>query len=284
MSIAAVIGADAFGGAIAHKISARDRFGEVRLIDPSVGIAAGKAMDIQQAAAVESFHTKVTAHRDIDAVTGASVIVLTREARTADGASAEETDLANLRRASAFNRRAVIVCADPSHRRVVGRGVSDLGIPRRQLIGSAPAAFQSALRAIVGVELRCSPSEVALAVLGTPPEHVVIPWNEVTVRGYPLSSQLTPTRLGLLRTRAPSVWPPGPYTVASTTARVSEAVIAGSEMRGLSVFYVLDGELGTRGTSAAVTVELGATGVTRVLEPELTVQERVQLETALLAP
>ncbi len=55
-------------------------------------------------------------------------------------------------------------------------------------------------------------------------------------------------------------------------------------MRGLSVFYVLDGELGTRGTSAAVTVELGATGVTRVLEPELTVQERVQLETALLAP
>ena len=278
MSIAAIIGAGSLGGAIAHKLSARGRFSEVRLIDAASGVAAGQALDIQQAAAVESFHTRVTAHDDLDAVTGTSVILL---ARPVGDHRDDETDVAMLRRAFLFNQRAVIICADPGHRRLVGRGVSELEIPRTQLIGSAPAAFQSALRAIVGVEIRCSASEVTLAVLGTPPEHVVIPWSTSTVRGYPLSSQLSAARLMRLQTRIASVWPPGPYTVASATARVCEAVETGSEMKGLSVFYCLDGEHGVRGTPAAVTVELGTTGVTRVVEPSLTVQERVRLDSAL---
>ena len=46
---------------------------------------------------------------------------------------------------------------------------------------------------------------------------------------------------------------------------------------------MLNGELGARRTTAAVTVELGPGGVTRILEPALTIQEQVQLETALLA-
>ena len=278
MSIAAIVGAGSLGGAIAHKLSARDRFSEVRLIDAAGGVAAGQALDIQQAAAVEHFRTRVTAHTDLDGVTGASVIVI---ARGVEDDGADKTQLATLERTFLFNRRAVIVCADPSHRPLVGRGVSMLEIPRRQLIGSAPAAFQSALRAIVGVEIRCSAAEVSLAVLGTPPEHVVVPWNEATVRGYPLGSQLSAPRLMRLQARIRNLWPPGPYTTASATAQVCEAIAGGSGMKGLSVFYSLDGELGARGTTAAVTVELGATGVIRVLEPELTVQERVQLDSAL---
>lgn len=275
-----MIGADSLGGAIAHKLAARDRFTEIRLIDAAAGIAAGKALDIQQAAAIESFHTRVSAHCDLGAVAGASVVVLTRPVA---GARGDDMDLMALSHVAVFNRRAVIVCADPAHRSIVRRGVAELSVPRRRLIGSAPAAYQSALKAIVGVELRCSASEVSVAVLGTPPQHLVIPWSAATARGYPLSSQLSPSRLGRLQARAPRAWPPGPYAGASATARICEAVAGGSGMKGLSVFYALDGEFDARGTSAAVTVELGTAGVTRVLEPSLTVQERVQLETALLA-
>ncbi len=283
MSIVAVVGADALGGSIAHKLSARGRCEAVRLIDPAGGIAAGKALDIQQAGAVEGFHTRVTGHDDLDAAVGAAVIVVAGPAGGPDGGGGEDAALAALRRLRVIARHAVCVCAGVSHRRLIGRAVAELGIPRRQVLGTAPAALQSALRAIVALELRCSAADVSLAVLGTPPDHLVVPWSAATARGCALSHLLEPPRLARLRARAGLVWPPGPYALASVTARACEAVAVGAGRWALSCFTVLDGELGMRGTSAAVTVELGSSGVTRILEPALTAQEQVQLETALLA-
>ena len=186
MSIVAVLGAGTLGGSIAHKIAARDRFNEVRLIDPAQGVAGGKALDIQQSAAVERFGTRVTAHGELDAAAGADAVVLADTAGSMDGphdADGGEQALETLRRLYRFNRRAFIICGGVLHRRVVERAVAELAISRRRVIGAAPAALQSALRAIVAVELRCPPGDVSLAVLGRPPEHLVIPWNEATVRG-----------------------------------------------------------------------------------------------------
>ena len=293
-TIVAVVGADALGGSIAHKLAGRGRCAAVRLIDPAGGIAAGKALDIQQAGAVEGFHTRVTAHDDLDAACGADVVVL---AGPADGAAAarrgpacreqaggeDDAALAALRRLRSLARRAVCVCAGVGHRSLVGRAVTELGMPRQQVLGTAPAALQSALRAIVALELRCAAADVSVGVLGAPPEHLVVPWSAATARGCPLSHLLAPPRLARLRDRARLVWPPGPYALASVTARVCEAVAAGAGPRAVSCFTVLDGELGVRRTVAAVPVELGPTGVTRILEPALTARERVQLETALQA-
>ncbi len=295
MSIVAVVGADELGGSIAHKLAGRGRCAAVRLIDPAGGITAGKALDIQQAGPVEGFHTRVTAHDDLDAAGGADVVVIAGPAGAAgpadgadasageDAGGAEDAALAALRRLRLVARHAVCICAGVGHRGLVGRAVAELGMPRRQVLGTAPAALQSALRAIVALELRCSAADVSLAVLGAPPERLVVPWSAATARGYPLGHLLAPPRLARLRDRARLVWPPGPYALASVTARACEAVATGAGPRALSCFTVLDGELGMRGTTAAVTVELGPAGVTRILEPALTVQEQVQLETALQA-
>lgn len=283
MSIAAIVGAGALGGALAHKLAARGRFAEVRLIDADAGTAAGKALDIQQAGAVERFDTKVAAHDHVDAAGGAAVVVIAGAAGGPAAGDSGEAALSALRRLRLSARRAVWVCAGVSHRRLIGRAVAELPLPRRQVIGTAPAALQSALRAIVALELRCSPADVSLAVLGAPPEHLVVPWSTATARGCALGHLLEPARFARLRERARRVWPPGPYTLASATARVCEAIVAGAAPQGLSCFAVLDGELGARGASAAVTVELGRAGITRILEPSLTVQERVQLDTALVS-
>ena len=285
MSIVAVLGAGALGGAIAHKIASRGRIHEVRLIDPAAGIAAGKALDIQQAAAIERFDTRLTAHGDLDAAAGVDAAVL---ADTADGGDAGERDgsaaaIDTVRRLHRFNRRAVIIGAGEGHRPVVERAVAELGIPRRQVIGAAPAALQSALRAHVAVELRCAPADVSLAVLGRPPERPVVPWSEATARGYTLSRVLDAATLARLQARVPLVWPPGPYALASATARLCEAAVGQAGMKGLACFAVLDGELGARGIAAAVTVELDNGGVTRIVEPALAGRELVELETALVA-
>ena len=220
---------------------------------------------------------------NLDAVSDATVIVLAGAVRTVETPGEKNNDLETLEKLQAFNRRAVVICAGVYHRRLVELGVSTLRIPRAKLIGSAATALQAALQAIVAIELRCSSSDVSLAVLGKPPNHLVVPWSAVTVRGLLLVQQISPTRFSRLKARARLVWPPGPYTLASATTRVCETIIDGSGLRGLTCFAVMNDELGARRTAAAVTVELGINGVTRILKPSLTVQERVQLETALAA-
>ena len=148
-----------------------------------------------------------------------------------------EQALETLRRLYRFNRRAFIICGGVLHRRVVERAVAELAISRRRVIGAAPAALQSALRAIVAVELRCPPGDVSPAVLGRPPEHLVIPWNEATVRGYALSRLLDAPTLARLQAQARLVWPPGPYTLASATARAVRDGNRPGRAAGTDVLY-----------------------------------------------
>ena len=280
-SMVAIVGAGTLGGSLAHKLAARDRVDEIRLIDEARGVAAGKSLDIRQAGAVERARANVVAHADLTAAAGAAAIVLAGPATTTDAEWDEARGLELLARIASLDRRAVIVCAGASHRRLVQRGVSDVGLPRHRLIGSAPYGFESALRAIVAVELRCAASQVSLTVLGAPPVGAVVPWSQATVRGLAISHAAEPPRLARLPQKVPRLWPPGPYTLASAAARVSEAIVDATDRRGLPCFVVLDGEAGVRGKAAAMPVEVSARGVSRVLEPRLSVQERVLLENAL---
>jgi len=280
MSIVAIIGAGMLGGSLAHKLAARGRFDEVRLIDELRDIAVGKALDIQQAAAIETFHTTLRADGDLGAAVGADVVVITGPAEATETEWSEESGLPLLDQVAAADPRAIIVCAGASHRRLIERAVVELEIPRRRLIGSAPEGLRAALAAIVALELGCPASEVALTVLGAPPEHTVIPWSQATVGGLALDQHLPAVALARLREKLSRLWPLGPYALAAAAGRVSEAVIDGIG-RNPACFVVLDGELGTRGRSTAMRVELSTGGVVNVTEPSLSVQERVELETAL---
>ena len=174
MSIVAIIGAGALGGTIAYRLAARDRVREVRLIDDALDVATATALDIQQSAAVQPFSTRVTAHRDLHAVVGADVLVLAGPVHTHVQPEGDHTawtvddGLRVIQQLATLNTRGVTVCAGGSHRRLVERGVATSCLPRHRLIGSAPYAFQLALRAIVAVELNCSAMDVSLSVLGHP--------------------------------------------------------------------------------------------------------------------
>ena len=280
MSIVAVVGAGALGGAIAHKLAAGDRVREIRLVDTNDTVAAGKALDIQQAGAVERFGTTIVAHRELHAVMGASVIVLAGPVAEPEAEWSQEESLALLAQLANLNRRAVTICAGSTHRQLVERGVANGFQSRHRLIGSAPFAFQTALRAVVAVDLECSALDVSLTVLGALPERVVVPWSQVAVRGTRLSRLLSPQRLAKLQRKVPQVWPPGPYSLAAAAARMCETVVHGRTV-GLPCCVVLDGELGVRGKAAAVTAIFNTSGLTDVIEPSLSAQERVALETAL---
>lgn len=274
MPFIAIIGAGPIGGAVAHKAASRDRVGGLRLIDEAESVAQGKALDILQSAPLEGFATRVTASGDLGAAAGAAVIVIADAAAT-QAEHSGETGLALLRAVSRIDTRAPILFAGAAPRELMHRAVSELKVDRQRMVGSAPFALESALRALAGLAVDASGVEVSLRVLGIPPREAVVGWEEGSVFGQPLSAHLTPHEIAALTGRIPGLWPPGPYALASAAARVAEAIVDGSRRR-FSCFVPLE-RLGV----AAMPVELGPDGVIRLLPPCLTRQEQTRLDNAL---
>ena len=97
--------------------------------------------------------------------------------------------------------------------------------------------------------------------------------------GFPLASRLPPHEIAAITARLPSLWPPGPYALASAAARVAEAMVLGAR-REFSCFVSM--ETGSfRDAVAAMPVELGRQGIKKVAAPALTRQEQTLLENAI---
>lgn len=278
MGFIAIIGAGALGGAIAHKLAGRDRVAEVRLVDPEGRIAEGKALDIQQSSPIEAFSCRVTGATSFKAAVGADVIVLA-DAAASGSEYAGEPGLSLVRELARAGSTAPIVCAGAAQRELIAKAVIELRLPRVRLIGSAPAALESALRAIAGLMIDGSGVEVCLRVVGVPPRAAVVAWEEATVGGQPLSSYLPAHVIAALNARIPGLWPPGPYALASAAARVIESLVHGSRRRYCCFVSLEQGAL--REAVAAMPVMLRPGGVARVVEPTLTRQEQTMLENAI---
>lgn len=270
----AIIGAGSLGGTLAHTLALSDRVREIRLIDPEERIAQGKALDIRQSSPIEGFATAVTAAGSIAAIAGAAVVVVADPASGTDAYSGEE-GLALLRRVNAIEAMAPIVCAGASQRELMHRALAELHVPPARIIGSAPVALESALRALAGLSLDASGVPIVLSVVGVPPRDAVVGWEEASISGQPLAAHLPAHVIAALNSRIAGLWPPGAYSLASAASRVVEAIIMESRQRH-SCFVSVGRE-----SVASMPVELGPEGVRRVIEPVLTRQERTRLENGL---
>lgn len=274
-----VLGAGELGGLVAHALAKRAVAAQICLIDDKGRVAEGKALDIMQAAPVEGFPATVAGSTDIALAGGATVIVIA----DAFGAAEFQGDagLALLKRARDFSPKSLIVCAGASQREVVERGVRELHVSRSRLIGSAPEALVSGVRAIVAAELRTSPRDVALTVAGVPPDHIVVPWDDASVGGFALRKLIGEPVQRRLDAAIARVWPPGPYALAAAAAKVIDTISGRSE-RVVTCFVAPDDANGMRTRTAALPVRLNRSGVVDVVMPELNARDRVRLDNAML--
>jgi malate dehydrogenase len=275
----AIVGAGELGGAVAHVLARRDAVRSIVLADESGRVAAGKALDIAQAAPVESFATQITGTTDLATVAGSSVVVVAD--RAVQGPWSTDEGLLLLKRLMQTAPRAVFVCAGPSSRELVERGVRELRIDRRRLLGTAPEALAAGARALVALSANSSPRDVAITVLGVPPSHTVIPWQDATIGGFALTRRLDEPARRTLAVRIARLWPPGSYALASAAAAVVEAM-AGRTRRTACCFVVPDAGSGTRARAAALPVRVDAAGIAEIIEPTLSVVEQVALDNAMM--
>ena len=279
MTTVSILGAGELGGSVAHALARAERAGRVVLIDEGGTIAAGKALDIQQSGAIDGFHTRVEGTQDLTRVTGCTVCVVADSGRPAAEWQGE-SGLAMMRRLKAFVGEAPIVFAGAGQADLLLAAVREAGFKRERVVGSSPEALAAAARAIVALEAECSPSEVALSVLGTPPSGFVVPWSDASIAGHSVERVLTQVQVRRIEARVALLWPPGPQALGAAAARVVEAIVT-SARRAPGVLTVLGGEFGVRNCVGVLACLLGPGGIAEVRLPVLNSRERVQLETAL---
>ncbi len=229
----AIVGAGDLGGTLASIAASLDLARTVHLIDDSGQLAAGKALDIAQSAPILGFATRVTGGTDVTAASGARVVVIADRAAVGEWPADEATKV--LQRLSFGASGSVIVCAGAEHRELVERAVRTLAWPRTRILGTAPEALAGALRAMVALEVNGSSKDVALAVLGVPPGHAVVPWGDATIGGIAATRVLDEPARRRLAALAGPLWPPGATALASAAAAALEVILGGSRRR-LSVF------------------------------------------------
>jgi malate dehydrogenase len=279
VTTAAIIGAGEIGGAVAHALARREWASRILLVDAGGSAAAGKALDIQQSGAIEGFGTELRGTTDASRIIGCDVCIVADRFGPGSDWQGDEA-FAQLARVIASVPGIPIVFAGATHAALIAQLAREAGVSRGLLIGSSPEAFGSAVRSIVAMEARCSPTEVMLNVLGTPPAGLVIPWSEASIGGFALERVLSPVQLTRLTARAARLWPPGPFALGQAAACVAAAVLHSSR-RAFSVLTLLAGEFGVRGRVGAVPAILSTTGIVHTRVPSLSGRERVELETAL---
>jgi malate dehydrogenase len=280
MATVAILGAGDIAAACAQALTARDRVQRILLIDSAVRAAAGKALDIQQMGAIRGFHTRLDATDDESRVVGCAACVIADRFGPGSPEWLGEDGLALIKRISAIVPDAPFVFAGSTQADVMHAASQEARMPRYQLIGSGTEALASAVAAIIAIEARCSPAEVSVATLGTPPSAFVVPWSDAAIAGYALERVMSQVQLRRIEARVARLWPPGPYVLGAAAARVVEGVLLSSR-RSYNVLTVLAGEFGVRNRIGAIPALLASRGIVHTRVPVLNTRERVQVESAL---
>ena len=278
MTIVAIIGAGPLGGALAQALAERDRVSEVRLIDPEGRIADGKALDLQQSAPVAQFSTRLTAAQAYAAAAGADAIVFADPIAT--GEIAGDAGLPIVRQIARLDAEAPLLFAGGMARTLMATAITELRVAPRRVLGSAPLALESSVRALTAALLDVSPSDLSIGIAGVPPRHAVIGWDAATAFHQPIGSVLPAHQMAGLTARLSALWPPAPYALASAAARVAEALAHGSRHRYTCFAAVDIADVG-RNVIAAVPVEIRKGGLVRTLTPALSRREWTLFENGL---
>jgi malate dehydrogenase len=276
-----ILGAGELGSAAARQLAVAEIVHRVILVDPAGTVAAGKALDIAQAAPIDGSSTRIEGSTDESAVVGADVLLVADRADMSGTAGEWQDDdgAALLGRATYLNPRALVICAGARQLDLVERAVRLQGRSRHRIVGTAPEALRAAVVAMTALEARADPREVSLTVVGRPPAHLIVPWENASIAGQRAADVLTPPAIARLDGRLARLWPPGPMALASAATSVLRAIATGG--RSLHTVFVSAASPDGRGRAGMLPVRVAADGVAEVVAPVLSTRDRVRLDTAL---
>ncbi len=286
----ALIGAGQIGGTMALLAGQRE-LGDVVLVDLLEGVAKGKALDLQETRGVSKFDVNLTGGgtSDYKVIEGADVCIVTAGVPRKPGMSRDDLLKVNLeaitRVAQGIKAYApnafVIVVTNPLDSMVYAL-YKITGFPRNRVVGMAGVLDSARFQYFVAEAAGCSPQDVIGPVLGGHGDDMVPLARYCSVKGIPLTKVLEKAKIDAIieRTRKGggeivALLGTGSafYTPAASAVSMAESYLR-DQKRTMACSALLEGQYGVKGLFLGVPVVIGAGGVEKVVEIELTDEEK----------
>jgi malate dehydrogenase len=288
-----VVGAGNVGATTAQRIAEKELARRVVMVDVAEGIPQGKGLDQWQSAPIEGFDARVIGTNGYDETHGSDVVVITAGIARKPGMSRDDllnTNAGIVKQVSENIRQSspdaiVIVVSNPLDvMSWVAKEVT--GFPRERVIGMAGVLDTARYRAFLAEAMDVSVRDIQAMVLGGHGDTMVPLVSYTSVSGIPVTQLLERETLDAIvdRTRnggaeivkhlkTGSAY----YAPSAGAVQMVEAIVK-DQKRILPCAAWLEGEYGMSGLFLGVPCKLGRGGLERVIEVELTAEERSALE------
>ncbi len=305
-----VVGAGNVGATVANVLATKDFCSEVVLVDIKEGFPQGKAMDIMQTAHMLNFDTTVTG---VTALPGdengyaptanSDVVVVTSGMPRKPGMTREQLVGVNAKivksvvdQALKFSPNAYFIIISNPMDTMTYLTLKDTKLPRNRILGQGGMLDSSRFRYFLSKALNAAgypatPTDVDGMVIGGHNDKTMVPLVSIaTWRGVPVTQLLSKEALddvvaqtkvggatltGLLGT---SAW----YAPGAAAAAMVEAIALDAKKLIPCCVY-LEGEYGESDLCVGVPVVLGANGLEKIVEIELTGEEKEKFEASVAA-
>ena len=296
-----VVGAGFYGSTTAQRLAEYDIFDEVVLIDIVEGKPEGLALDMNQSRPIEGFETKVTGQttgssgEGYEAIAGSDIVIITAGLPRKPGMSRMDLIETNAKIVRNVTENVVkhapeavlIVVSNPLDE-MTALAAKVSGFPAQRVIGQAGMLDTARFTNFVAEKAGVPVGSVRTLTLGSHGDTMVPVPSACTVDGKPLTGVLaaedieelvTRTRNGGAEVVALLKTGSAYYAPSAAAARMARAVAedSGSVM---PVCAWVDGQYGISGVYLGIEAEIGAGGVKRVVERDLTESELSGLRAA----
>ena len=292
MSKVTVVGAGNVGATCANVLAVNEVANEVVLIDIKEGFAEGKAMDIMQTAQLMGFDTVVKGvTNDYSQTAGSDVVIITSGIPRKPGMTREELIGVNAgivksvaENCLKYSPNAILIIVANPMDPMAYLTYKTLGLPRNRVIGMGGALDSSRFKYFISQAIGCNANEVEGIVIGGHGDTTMIPLPRLaTYKGMPICNFLSEEKVeevvkstmvggatltGLLGT---SAW----MAPGAAASAVAESIIK-NQGKMITCAAYLDGEYGMKDIMIGVPVVLGKNGIERIVEIELTEDEKAK--------
>jgi malate dehydrogenase len=287
-----VVGAGNVGASVAQRV-AEASLADVVLIDIVDGLPQGKALDLAEAAPVVGHDMKITGTNDYADTAGSDIVVVTSGLARQPGMSRDDLLSKNagivrsvVQQAISRSPDAILIIVTNPLDAMCHVALEASALPPERVIGMAGVLDSARFRTFIAQELGVSVSSTHAFVLGGHGDTMVPLPRYSTAGGVPITELMeagrieelvTRTRNGgaeivaLLKTGSAYYAP-----AASVTQMVDSILNDRNQILPCAAF--LQGQYGIDGLFVGVPVQLGRQGVTKVVEIDLTEQERAAFD------
>ncbi len=292
-----VVGGGFVGATCAHWIAAKE-LADVVLVDIIEGMPQGKGLDLLEAGPVEGFDVNVIGTNDYADTANSDIVIITAGIARKPGMSRD--DLIGINTGIVKDVTANIVKHSPKAFLIIVSNPLDAmvyvahkvsGFPTNRVVGMAGVLDSARFRAFIALELGVSVKDIQAFVLGGHGDTMVPLPRYTTVSGIPIPDLMSAERIEALvdRTRKGggeivNLLKTGSafFAPSASAVQMAESILK-DQKRILPCAAYCDKEYGVGGYYVGVPVLLGANGVEKVVEIQMTPDEKAAFDKSVQA-